>query len=403
MNRIKSLFLLIIALLASDTLWAQVPANDSTRVTIRPQLSDSRYFGDGLSMERTLKYWEDGPLTLNDFTTRPGHMEGDIKIISELGYGMKTCDNKWKVRNTIYYAPGLVTYMNPYSSWMDPDHRNESELKYMQTAFDYVELCRRRAQNDIASGGTYSFETVARYHMHIADSFLNEMREDVKQGQDTAAVNRYSDKILAELAQTPEAEYTEPDTRHSGWALGMHAGAWTDVYLGEMGTYVKPIVGFDFGWDFDIRRFNIYLDMMYGSSLRPLMRDIPRDGYRWDAGEKITGGNMHIALGYALVNSQWWKLAPFAGIGVGFIDYPFNPLDPDDDSEEISGFRCLAGINTDFKLRRWVDYRYAPSIGEMTLRTRLFVAHTAFATPCPAWSINLGVSINFLGWLCPTY
>ena len=216
MNRILYISTLIVALLASNTLRAKAPANDSTRVTIRPQLSDSRYFGNGLSMEETLRYWNDGPLKYDDFSTRTGTMEGDMKMVSGLGYGFKSFNNTWKDRNTTYNAPGLVTYMNPYTSWMDPEHRNESVLKYMQTAFDYVELCRRRAQNDISSGNTYSIETVTQYHMNIAKSFLDQMGTEVKQGQDTAAVRRYSEKIQAELAQTPELEYTEPDTHHKG-------------------------------------------------------------------------------------------------------------------------------------------------------------------------------------------
>ena len=178
----------------------------------------------------------------------------------------------------------------------------------------------------------------------------------------------------------------------------MHVGVATDYYLGTVASYVKPLIGLDLGFDVDVRRFNFYLNMMMGRSTGRLLRDIPRDGYIWNTGEKMTGGNMDLSLGYAIIDSHWWKVAPFAGIGVGFLDYPYNPVDPDKDHDEISGFRYLAGVCTDFKFIRNVDFYY-PSVSELTVRTRLFMAHTAYATLGPSWSINLGVSINYLGWL----
>ena len=114
----------------------------------------------------------------------------------------------------------------------------------------------------------------------------------------------------------------------------------------------------------------------------------------------MKGGNIEASLGYTVFDSQWWKVAPFAGIGVGFIDYPSHPGNPDKKSDEISGFRYQAGISADLKFSRVVDYVQAlEGLSETSVRSRLYVAHTAFPRPAPSWTVNFGLSVNMLGWI----
>ena len=109
---------------------------------------------------------------------------------------------------------------------------------------------------------------------------------------------------------------------------------------------------------------------------------------------------MEVSLGYTVFDSQWWKVSPFAGIGVGFIDYPSHPGNPDKNTDEISGFRYQAGISTDLKFYRQVDYVHAlEGLSELSVRSRLYVAHTAFPSPAPSWTINFGIGVNLQGWI----
>ena len=109
---------------------------------------------------------------------------------------------------------------------------------------------------------------------------------------------------------------------------------------------------------------------------------------------------MEASLGYTIYDSQWWRLVPFAGIGVGFIDYPSHPVNPDKKTDEISGFRFQTGLSTDFKFYRVVEYLpMAGGLTEFTVRARLYAAHTAFPAPAPAWTINFGLSANMLAWI----
>ena len=206
-------------------------------------------------------------------------------------------------------------------------------------------------------------------------------------------------RFRAGLAQTEEIQYNDMRIDPRGFGMGMHWGIGSEFDVGPMTDYVTPIAGIDFGFDFCFSRVNLYLGGLLGWGGRYKL-PIPRVGYQWNAGERIKGGNIEASLGYTVLDSQWWKVAPFAGIGVGFLDYPFHPADQDKQMDEISGLRYQAGISADFKFYRVVDYVQAlEGLSELSLRTRLYVAHTSFPSPAPSWTVNLGVSVNMLGWI----
>ena len=206
-------------------------------------------------------------------------------------------------------------------------------------------------------------------------------------------------RFHAGLAQIEEAQSNDMRFYPRGFGMGMHWGIGSEFYTGPIADYVTPVAGVDFGFDFCYNRINLYLGGLLGWGGR-FKLPIPRDGYQWNAGERMKGGNIEVSLGYTVLDSQWWKVAPFAGIGVGFIDYPSHPADPDKNTDEISGFRYQAGISTDLKFHRVVDYVQAlEGLSELSVRSRLYVAHTAFPSPAPSWSVNLGLSVNMLGWI----
>ena len=349
----------------------------------------------GLTMEATVRYWDEGPLTYADLSAR----KSELPKISEFQYNISWTTSDWKTGNTRFRVPVSRSYLNPYASWVHPDFRTDAMLQYIQTGFDYVEICRRRAMRELMQGSTFGQGSVMKFHLDVADSFMAKLKDETQQGQDAAAVQDYARRVKAELAQTEEVLYDDLRVDPRGFGMGMHWGIGSEFYTGPVTEYLTPIVGLDFGFDFCFSRINLYIGGLLGLGGR-YKQAIARDGYQWNAGERMKGGNIEVSLGYTVFDSQWWKVAPFAGIGVGFIDYPYHPGNPDKDSDEISGFRYQAGISADFKFSRVVDYVHAlEGLSETSVRSRLYVAHTAFPTPAPSWTVNFGLSVNMLGWI----
>ena len=349
----------------------------------------------GLTMDETVRYWDEGPLTYANLSSR----KSEWPKISEFQYNISWTTKDWKIGNTRFRVPYSRTYMNPYASWVHPDYHTEEMLQYIQTGFDYVEICRRRAMREMMNGSAFGQGNIMRFHLDVADSFMAKMKDETEQGQDAVAVQDYARRVKAELEQTEEVLYDDLRIDPRGFGMGMHWGIGSEFYTGPLADSVTPIAGIDFGFDFCFSRVNLFLGGLLGFGGR-YKQDIPRNGYQWKAGERMKGGNIEVSLGYTVFDSQWWKVVPFAGIGVGFIDYPSNPGNPDKQSDEISGFRYQAGISADLKFYRIVDYVQAlEGLSEFSVRSRLYVAHTTFPTPAPSWTINFGLSVNMLGWI----
>ena len=348
-----------------------------------------------LTMEATVRYWDEGPLTYADLSAR----KSELPKISEFQYNISWTTSDWKTGNTRFRVPVSRSYLNPYASWVHPDFRTDAMLQYIQTGFDYVEICRRRAMRELMQGSTFGQGSVMKFHLDVADSFMAKLKDETQQGQDAAAVQDYARRVKAELAQTEEVQYDDLRIDPRGFGMGMHCGIGSEFYTGPVTDYLTPIAGLDFGFDFCFSRINLYIGGLLGLGGR-YKQAIARDGYQWNAGERMKGGNIEVSIGYTVFDSQWWKVAPFAGIGVGFIDYPYHPGNPDKKSDEISGFRYQAGISADLKFSRLVDYVQAlEGLSETSVRSRLYVAHTAFPTPAPSWTVNFGLSVNMLGWI----
>jgi hypothetical protein len=352
-------------------------------------------FNPDLTMGQAFRYWDEGLLSYDDIASR----KSELPKIFEFQFNIAWTTRDWKTGNTRFRVPSSRSYLNPYATWVHPDYRTEAVLQYIQTGFDYVEICRRRAMKEYLQGSSYGLKNIIDFHLDVADNFIAEMKDATNQGQDDEAVQAYSRRVFEELAQTEDVQYNDLIINPRGFGLGMHFGIGSEFYLGPMTQYVTPIAGIDFGFDFYFNRVNLYVGGLLGWGGH-YKQPIPRGGYHWNAGERMTGGNIEASLGYTVLNTQWWKLVPFAGVGVGYIDYPSHPVDPNRKRDEIAGFRFQAGISADYKFYRIVDQVQAlEGLSEFSVRTRLYVARTAFPSPAAAWSINFGISVNMAAYL----
>ena len=267
-------------------------------------------------------------------------------------------------------------------------HGDEGPLNDIQTGLDCVENCRRRAMLDPMHVSPFGYGRAMRSQFDVADSFMAKMEDET-----------YARREKAELSQTEEIQYDDRRINPRGFGLGMHCGNGGEFYTGSLANYLTPITGLDFGFDFCFGQVNLYLSGLFGWD-GCLKQPIARNGYQWRAGKRLTGGNLEGSFGATVFDSQRWKVVPFAGIGVGFLDYPSLPGNPDKRTDEISGFRYQAGISADLKFLRVVDYVQAlDGLSEFSVRSCLYVARTDFRSLAPSWTINFGISINMLTWV----
>ena len=358
--------------------------------------------------DSTIKRWNEGPLTWDDFSL----YSSGYPIIASLEYGWHGVSAQpVKIGNLRVIRQKTECYMNPVSSWVNPNHRNPGTLLYMQTAFDYAELCRRQLQKELDNNvnGT-STQELSQFYYGKADRFIARMREETDQGRDTSMVRFFAVQTAEGLADTPDAEAV-PEIGRKKWGIGMHFGYGNEIHMGEAANYLRTLHGLKWGFDISYRHVSLYWHMLLAGAGKT-RQEFRHDGATWRTDRPQTGGNIELDLAYNLVDTPWINLSPFAGIGVG---YSQTIIGQDEHNKNVtdgfSGFRYQAGLSMGIKFRRTLDlsnrplYYYGAQIGttrgysESSLRLLAYASHTNYEFPVgPAWSLHLGLVYNIHSW-----
>ena len=349
----------------------------------KPKHLTRRYVRESdVANDSTIRYWSEGPLSFADYP--------------QADYGISRAERVWKDGNTKIIAEEYRSFMykSPYQ-W-HPEFRTPSKLQFFQAGFDNVEICARRIQQKYyeSSFGKSSIDSL----LNDADNAFARMNLNSRQGQKADVVQHYADSIKQELAKTKALDYRDLTISPKDAGLGMHYGFGSKVYTGRPSDYLTPLAGLDFGFDLWLSKVNIILDGLVGWG-GGLKKDIPRDGYKWNAGARMKGGSLSASLGYTVYDSQWWGITPYAGVGAGFIDYPVHPTDIQK-NDEIQGTQYQFGVLADYKLYRVL--RLSPpfqTLKECSIRTNCFVAYSSYLFLGPSWTINLSISVNLVKWI----
>ena len=359
--------------------------------------------------DSTIKRWNEGPLTWNDFTT----YSGGYPIIASLEYGWHgTTAQSQKIGNLRVIRMQTECYMDPVSSWVNPDYRNPGTLQYMQTAFDYAELCRRQLQHELDnnSKGT-SVSELSKFYYGKADRFIARMREETDQGRDTAMVRFFAVQTADELAATPDMDAV-PEINRKKWGLGMHFGYGNEFHLGEAANYLRPLHGIKWGFDYSYGNFGVYWHMLIAGAGKT-RQEFMHDTIPWRTDKRQSGGNMELDLAYNIIDTPWFNLAPFGGIGFGYNCTVFGQDEHNKNvTDNIFGGRWQAGLTMNVKISRSLDlsgrpvYYYGMPVGssrsynESSVRLFAYASHTNYdLRPVgPTWSLHFGLVYNIHTW-----
>ena len=356
----------------------------------------------------TIKRWNEGPLTWEDFT----QYSSGFPIIASLEYGWHGASVQTvKTGNLRILRTLTECYMNPVSSWVNPDYKNAGTLLYMQTAFDYAELCRRQLQHEIENNvHGNSVRELSQFYYGKADRFIARMREETDQGRDTAMVRFFAVQTAEELARTPETEPL-PEIGRKKWGIAIHYGYGNEFPLGAAANYLRPLHGLKWGFDISYGRAALYWHMLLAGAGKT-RQEFVHNGATWRTDRNQLGGNMELDLAYRMVDTPWFNLSPFAGIGAGFTqtvigtDKANKPV-----KDGFTGFRCQAGLSLGLKVRRTLDltsrpvYLYGSTISasrsynESSIRLLAYASHTNYDLPVgPAWTLHFGLAFNIHSW-----
>lgn len=357
-----------------------------------------------LSAQTDLSYkeWSDGPLASEDFSKRRG--TGDM--VGQIYTGIEVQASDWKKVNwnTRVKRVESKTVFDPIRSWIRTDTLTDQGLRYGQLIFDATEVTRRQMQNHL-SGDQYApdYINIIRRYSDITAARVDEIERITDEGRNLSEIENEEKVIAQELAEISENEFNIPDYTLRKFAIGMYGGIATQIHPGEYSSYFTPSVSFDWGFDIGIGKSEIQWDLLMGGGSK-LLRDIPGDDIgTWKAGNKLYGGEITFLYAYSIYDGDVFKISPFAGFGVGFIDYNNPDRNAEILKDEIAGPRWLGGLSVELKYLRSLylvgDAVWSSIYGglnEHSLRLKVYVAHTAYSNGMSPYSLNVSLCCNLL-------
>ena len=357
-----------------------------------------------LSAQTDLSYkeWQDGALKAEDFTKRRSSGE----LIGQVYTGIQTYSGEWEKVTWNLRVKRLQskTVFDPIRSWVRSDSLSDQAVRYGQLIFDATELSRRQMMNHLASGPHKpDYHTVVRRYYDMNEARTDEIERVTEEGKNLAELQLQETIIAEELAKTPEIYGEIPEYTLRKFAIGAYLGAASQFHLGDNSSYFTPAYGFLLGFNIGIGRSAIYWDMVLGGGSR-LNRDIPgKKTGTWYSGNKLRYGESTFQYAYDVYDGDVFKISPFAGVGVGFMDYDSPDKDAEIKTDEIAGLRLLAGLSFEFKYLRSLYLVGDPvwssmygGLNEHSLRLKVYVARTSYPNAMSPYSINCSLSFNLL-------
>ena len=348
------------------------------------------------------KEWQNGALKEEDFAKRRSSGE----LIGQVYTGIQTYPGEWEKVSWNLRVKRLQskTVFDPIRSWVRSDSLTDQAVRYGQLIFDATELSRRQMMNHLTSGPHKpDYHTVVRRYFDMNDARTDEIERVTEEGKNLAELQLQETIIAEELAKTPEISGEIPECSLRKFAIGAYIGAASQFHTGDYSSYFTPAYGFLWGFNFGIGRSAIYWDMVLGGGSR-LNRDIQGKKIgTWYSGNKLRYGEISFQYAYDVYDGDIFKISPFAGIGVGFMDYDSPDKNAEIKTDEISGLRLMAGLSFEFKYLRSLYLVGDPvwssmygGINEHSLRLKVYVARTSYQNGMSPYSINCSLSFNLL-------
>jgi hypothetical protein len=318
---------------------------------------------------RSVRQWQDGPLTWADFREQ----SASARIQSEIAYYFRAVPEQLHIHDTIIYCLRSVLELNRSGTWIDPASRNQLSLAYHQVVFDLAEVCRRALQRelDLNGGADLSTNWVYRQSEDRIQRFMAQSRY----GLDTDLIAQYAASAQRELAATAERERKIPPFRKTAFGLGLFVGLKSAALNGDLQRGFTTPIGLDFGFDFGYKEWRLVADALLGGTSSKVA--LPVDP-RWTADTGLSFAHGSLTIGHPLLRNSVWSITPYAG--PAFTEISLRTKDQEDKDPKLSDGGWLGGLQLDVRCRQALRLLYGTTSGRSFNTTMLRLNVSAMPT-----------------------
>ncbi len=266
---------------------------------------------------QSIHTWKMGPLTWNDFA----HNTAIEKQVSHLEYYMGIESKTQEVDGVSYTKPSAYAFTSPEYSWVDTNYLSDQLLEYNQCIFDLVEVYRRKLENKLQDSSVFSPGQLLDNTMRQLGDEVHRIELDTQNGTDTAALQRWQDKVQKALNEvSPAPAYGHIDAPFS-WGMSFDLGF--HYTGGEVHDYFSHGGGMSMNFEMGYKRALLGGALYIGGDrFRHDSTYFDQLNYYFLKRDPLTCLNLYAYCGYAVIDNNTTRLIPF--VGYGMLGYYYN-------------------------------------------------------------------------------
>lgn len=340
------------------------------------------------SQEKTIRYYEDGPLKFEDFKGKPLADDSVVtRLYSDIGFITK----RLRVKDSILFVVETKNIMYPEVSFIRDSYRNSQRLAYNQLLFNMAEIERRKLQAKLIRKEDYTDAAeVLRAQYLSYQSKAKVLANKMRVLSDSSYIEYLylqldsTERIIEKLPLNQKPK-VKPRNFKGGVFLG-YSYAFADE---KLSNYFNPNSGLSLGFDVFYKRVNLTIGVHLVASEVASDFQIGNELWKKEYNGGIDYGNF--GLGYVIMDSKKTKVTPF----VGFSSYTAY-IEEEEEKYDFNDIGFSYGINYDYKFIKSVNFISVPYRETIEHYVKLRVSITQFDhNPIEGNLINLMIGYGY--------
>lgn len=321
---------------------------------------------------------------------------------SNLAYKMCYKLKSIHFHDTVVHKYLAYSQLKPHKSWVLPEYKTPTHLKYEQVIHNLVQLQIQRFKmnisgNQVVLGGLIQMKHEYRFE---ANRQIAEFKQLSQYGLDTMVVENWLKKTNGQIVK--EQPFMMPNFAKENMGVGEYLLIGGGMFTNGLGTYFSPYaISVNLGLEFVFKQHLFVLENMFGYA--KMKKKYGESVSIWGEGNKIAIAMPSLSYGYILLDNEKHKLSPF--IGMGIMGISPNTRDSSIIAQHISmaNYTILGGMSYDYKFKKTLMLssvyddrvrKYNYLFNEFSIRTRFYVTKANFNSTLNGFSLNFSVGIS---------